>query len=961
MRDIKRFARMGVLLVVLGLVTGAMSASASGGATKASKKGLDPALVQELRNNARGSVALSTEQATKRVGFVRAGQNGDLLPAAGLAKAKAGRFLREYGGLLGADSESSLVEITSTKDSLGATHVTYQQYYKGVPVWAGLVKAHVDRKGNLTAVNGVAVPNISLNTKPQLSASEAAARAIATVVADPPADESGRPANLSASDLRSASTKLYVYRMGLPRGATGTSQLVYEVTVTNGSSVRDVVFVHANVGKVVNRYSETADALFRRVFEQRFAPANQVWQEGDPFPGTLNIDQQNIVNFSGNSYWHFRNAFGRDSYDAAGAELQTVNNDPTIACPNANWNGRTTNYCNGVTSDDVVAHEWGHAYTQYTHDLIYQWQPGALNESYSDIWGETVDQINGVGTDSPGGVRTVGSCSTHTGNPTVVINSPASIARNCPAGRASFGPAVDEVGTTGNVVLADDGAAPTSDACTPFVNAGAVSGNIALVDRGTCGFAVKVKLAQDAGAIAVVVANNIEAVQGMGGTDPTITIPSLLISLSNGNAIKGELASPVNVSLKEVPVSGAEDSYRWLMGEDATAFGGAIRDMWTPTCLGDPGKVSDAQYHCDTSDGGGVHSNSGVPNHGYALLVDGGTYNGRTVTALGLVKAAHIYWRAQSVYQTPTTDFEDHADALEASCTDLAAAGTNLAGLSTSSTPAGPSGQVITAADCVSVTEVIAAIELRRDPTAQCNFKPALSPNPPGVVCPGKTPKLDYTEDFEDGLVGWTVTNTGVFSGWAPPTNWVHDTSLPGGRLGSAAFAEDRDGSCDGGAGDRSGVMRLASPTIKLRKDSTGQLVTFQHYFATEFSFDGGNVKISINGGAYQIVPASAFRFNAYNATMATAAGGNTSPLAGEPGFTGTDGGQVTGTWGESQIDLTKLGAKADDTIRLRFDFGMDGCGAIDGWYVDDVKVFTCAKTKGGASAGAEFAAYRGD
>ena len=85
------------------------------------------------------------------------------------------------------------------------------------------------------------------------------------------------------------------------------------------------------------------------------------------------------------------------------------------------------------------------------------------------------------------------------------------------------------------------------------------------------------------------------------------------------------------------PAAG-EDSYRWLMGEDSTAFGGAIRDMWTPTCLGDPGKVTDAEYHCDTSDGGGVHSNSGVPNHGFALLVDGGTYNGQTVTAIGLVE-----------------------------------------------------------------------------------------------------------------------------------------------------------------------------------------------------------------------------------------------------------------------------------------------------------------------------------
>ena len=97
--------------------------------------------------------------------------------------------------------------------------------------------------------------------------------------------------------------------------------------------------------------------------------------------------------------------------------MNTVNNDPTIACPNANWNGTTTNYCNGVTSDDVVAHEWGHAYTEFTHGLIYQWQPGALNESYSDIWGETVDLINGRMDDDEGDIRPSapdGECSTHT-------------------------------------------------------------------------------------------------------------------------------------------------------------------------------------------------------------------------------------------------------------------------------------------------------------------------------------------------------------------------------------------------------------------------------------------------------------------------------------------------------------------------------------------------------------------
>jgi len=113
-----------------------------------------------------------------------------------------------------------------------------------------------------------------------------------------------------------------------------------------------------------------------------------------------------------------------------------------------------------------------------------------------------------------------------------------------------------------------------------------------------------------------------------------------------------------------------------------------------PTCYGNAGKVSDAQYTCSTGDGGGVHSNSGVPNHAYALLVDGGTYNGQTIAAIGLTKAAHIYFRAMSVYQGPASDFADHADALEQSCSDLI--GANLADLSTG-TPSGQSSHLRTA------------------------------------------------------------------------------------------------------------------------------------------------------------------------------------------------------------------------------------------------------------------------
>ena len=65
----------------------------------------------------------------------------------------------------------------------------------------------------------------------------------------------------------------------------------------------------------------------------------------------------------------------------------------------------------------------------------------------------------------------------------------------------------------------------------------------------------------------------------------------------------------------------------------------------------------------------------------------------------------------------------------------------------------------------------------------------------------------------------------------------------------------------------------------------------------------------------------------------------NTNPLAGEPAYTGTDQGNVYGgSWGQSQIDLDSL-AQPGDNVRIRWDFGVDGCTGWEGWYVDNVKV----------------------
>lgn len=140
------------------------------------------------------------------------------------------------------------------------------------------------------------------------------------------------------------------------------------------------------------------------------------------------------------------------------------------------------------------------------------------------------------------------------GTPLLTLSAPAAVAGAYQVGAAAFGPALAAPGITGQIVLALDAANAagpgTTDACSTITNPAAVAGRIALVDRGTCGFVVKVKNAQDAGAAAVLVADNVAGgpPAGLGGTDPTITIPSVRITLADGNAIKAQLAIPAAVS-----------------------------------------------------------------------------------------------------------------------------------------------------------------------------------------------------------------------------------------------------------------------------------------------------------------------------------------------------------------------------------------------------------------------------
>ena len=146
-------------------------------------------------------------------------------------------------------------------------------------------------------------------------------------------------------------------------------------------------------------------------------------------------------------------------------------------------------------------------------------------------------------------------------------------------GDASFGPPLRNPAVVGQVMPAVDAGDVLSQACTPLsaTNASALRGNIALVIRGTCGFAIKAKVVQDAGAIGMIVADNAPGTPaGMSGADPTVVIPSVRISQADGATLKSSLSRRTRTSSGVVASLGL--SATGLAGSDSA---GRIT-MYTP-------------------------------------------------------------------------------------------------------------------------------------------------------------------------------------------------------------------------------------------------------------------------------------------------------------------------------------------------------------------------------------------
>ncbi|WP_221392051.1 M4 family metallopeptidase [Dyadobacter sp. NIV53] len=691
---------------------------------------------------------------------------------------KALSFLQQNKDLFGIKpGKSDFVLKESKKDNYGLDHVILEQYFQGVPIYDGVVKFHFNKSNDITSMNGNVVAVGELNTVASVSRADAAGEAIRIVTAQ-------KTGKLKVP-LKIKSNTLYVFQKGLVQGYRGPKHLVYEVEVSNDRNVREFVFIDAHSKAVVEQF-DGISYLHRRLYEEEYINGQKIYEEGDSLPGTLQPWHEKQIKVTGHIYNLMKNAFGYVSFNNKDSAMIIVNDDiysePDLEGLSPRWNGTYVSSFSSTATDDVIAHEWAHAYTQSTSGLVNAGEAGALNEAYSDIWGETVDLMNGY------------------------------------------------------------------------------------------------------------------------------------LDSDENNAVR----------------TGCASSTRWLIGEKITGRADPIlRDMWDPTCKHYPGKVSDPQYTCNNEDYYYNFPNMGILNHAYALLVDGGTYNGQIITGIGLTKAAHIFWRAQSSYMTRTTGFVAMADILELSVNDLI--GINLPRLYTYASAPVLSGQVITTADAEQLSKVIAAVEMGTD--NGCFTLQTLHPVSTPLCAGGSAENAFFYEDFESGLNGWSLANSGEEENWTAH-NWEIASKTPGAKTDKVAYGTDRNVG--------SGLISMTSPAITIPTGSAGPYnLAFDHYVTLGYR-NGGNIKCSINDGAWILIPDSAFTENPYNRRLIGYDDEfSPNPLNGERAFSGSF--YEVASWEQSRINLSLLGLKAGQTIRFRWDLGTKIYEGLEGWYIDNIRVYTCS------------------
>jgi bacillolysin len=696
------------------------------------------------------------------------------------ADSRALAMVSAYATDFGLRNPVSELKLLETEQVDGREVTRFQQVYQGIPIMGGEIIVNANDRAELLSLSGEISPDLALDVNPTVSAKQAQITALELMA---------KGLQVSMDGFEATTPELWIYDSRLFEPDGREAALVWRLEVKSmGDSlpVNELVLVDAKRGRILLNLNQI-DTAWETTMNLDADHETRGWVHGSDvdgdqpldepngsvsysftsaftssistytanndtiLPGTFLCDQTNPlctggVNpdadsahlFASEVFDYYDTNHNRNSINNAGMTIISSVNYGS-GYQNANWTGTQMLYGDGYSlADDVVGHELTHGVTQYESNLLYYYQSGAINESFSDVWGELYDQQNGLGDDSVG--------------------------------------------------------------------------------------------------------------------------------------------------------------VKWLVGEDIP--GGALRSMSNPPDYGDPDKMTSANYYTDPTDNGGVHTNSSINNKAVFLMVDGGSFNGETVTAIGANKTLAIYYEVQTNLLTSGADYSDLYNALYQGCL-------NLVG--------GAAG--IVSGDCDQVRNATDAVEM--------NLQPVADFNPDAPFCSdGQAPTDNFYDDLESGTSNWTMIN-GTYTRWQygfPYGDYAHSGT-------NLLYADDLP------AVVTDAQLKLKSLTIPPNAYlHFSQAYDFEAYGVNYY--DGGVLEYSTNNGVSWVDAKLLIDTNGYKGTIYP---GWDNPLKGRSAFVGSSHGYIS-----TRVNLSSLSGK---NVNFRWRMGLDTSGYYWGWWLDDVRIYSCPET----------------
>lgn len=333
------------------------------------------------------------------------------------ALAAGNQFIKDYVRFFGVSDSRKLAPQTPKKDSLGMSHILYQQKINGVLVFGGQLLVHLKGDLSVKSAAGKLLVNTTVNTAPKISA-----RSAGNVV------KGLWKKQFSGQGPRVSAGKLYVFNKNLlNKRLPDKNYLAWEIKANDPKTgLSETYYIDARNGALLQQITNVK-TINRRVYNcggnRERGICSNLWgveadrrqndrAEGWAAANAGEVDR--VYQMVGQAHNYFENVHGTDGANTSDGIGDNQDGHPRAStdvyanwliprdwrgdCPNAMFSENKMMFCPNTVSLAVVGHEYSHAVSNfYGRGLVYAFESGAIEEAIADIMGQGVENfINGA-------------------------------------------------------------------------------------------------------------------------------------------------------------------------------------------------------------------------------------------------------------------------------------------------------------------------------------------------------------------------------------------------------------------------------------------------------------------------------------------------------------------------------------------------------------------------------------